>query len=269
MELRRYLAVLKKRWPLVAATVVLALVLAVLATPRTARYTASSTIVVGPRQYSTTQGNSSTISGDQAVGVIILLQTYAELIPTAPVAMDALAQTGVPRSAGTVVAETRASAIPSTQLLTITITDPVPTVAQALATGMANAFVNKVNSFKPDQAATVGTLPEIPVYVFQPALLPTVPQSTGLRSNLILAGIFGLLAALAAVALLEYLDVTIKTTEDAEARLGLPVLGAIPLLDQLGQGPSLAAASFGSSSRSSRSSRLSVVEPTVMEPRSG
>jgi capsular polysaccharide biosynthesis protein len=269
MELRRYLAVLKKRWPLVAATVVVALVLAVLATPRTARYTASSTIVVGPRQYTTTQGNSSTISGDQAVGVFILLQTYAELIPTAPIAMDALAQTGVPRSAGAVVAETKASAISNTQLLTITVTDSAPTVAQALATGMANAFVNKVNSFKPDQAATVGTLPEIPVYVFQPALLPSVPQSTGLRSNLILAGIFGLLAALAAVALLEYLDVTIKTTEDAETRLGLPVLGAIPLLDQLGQGPSLAAASFGSSSRPSRSSRLSVVEPTVMEPRSG
>jgi capsular polysaccharide biosynthesis protein len=229
MELRRYGAMLLKRWLLILVTVAVAIGIAVVVTPRKALYTAQSTIVVGPRQYSFGATTNGAIpSADQAVGIGYLLQTYADLIPTEPIAADAVAATGVPRSAPQVAAETHAAPVANTQLLVVSVTDPEPAIAEQLATGVATAFVNKVQSFKSADASSAGSLPSIPVYVFEPAQLPTAPHSTGLLRNVIVAAIFGLLAALAVVALAEYLDVTIKTPEDAERRLGLPVLGTIP-----------------------------------------
>jgi hypothetical protein len=45
-----------------------------------------------------------------------------------------------------------------------------------------------------------------------------------------LSAIFGLLASVALVLLLDYLDLTVKTADDLERRSGLPVLGVIPLV---------------------------------------
>jgi capsular polysaccharide biosynthesis protein len=236
MELRRYLAILSKRWLLIIVTVAVALGIAYVSTPKTHYYVARSTIVVGPRSY--TVGGSTTgsadVSGDTATGIAVLVATYADLIPTVPIATEAVQLTGVPRTPLEVVAETKASEESFTQVLNISVTDPSAAVAQALATGMAQAFVAKVNSFSPTSSPTVGTIPSVPVYVFETAQLPTDPLSTGLKSNLVIAGIFGLLGALGLVTLLEYLDITIKSAADAERRLGLPVLGAIPLIADAG-----------------------------------
>ncbi|HWG72590.1 MAG TPA: hypothetical protein VG184_00900 [Acidimicrobiales bacterium] len=234
MELRRYLAIVARRWLLIIVTVVLALGVAYLVTPRTSLYTAQSTIVVGPRQYSTTSFPAN-LSGNQVAGLQVLMLTYADLIASAPIAADAIALTHAPRAVGTVVAETKASPALDTQILTVTVTDPNPAVAQELATGVADAFVAKVNPLSPTAPAAAGAVPEIPAYVFEPAGLPTSPQSTGLGSRLVTAAIFGLLAAVLLAILLEYLDVTLNSPDDAERRLELPVLGVLPYLP--GTGP--------------------------------
>ena len=55
---------------------------------------------------------------------------------------------------------------------------------------------------------------------------PNLPLNLGLMSGL------GLLIGLGAAFLLESLDETIKTPDDVEGKLGIPLLGAIPLLDK-------------------------------------
>jgi polysaccharide biosynthesis transport protein len=67
------------------------------------------------------------------------------------------------------------------------------------------------------------------VSVLDRAQLPGGPISPSLQINLILALALGAAAAAGAVWLIEVLDDTFKTTEDLEERLGIPVLGVIPL----------------------------------------
>ena len=67
------------------------------------------------------------------------------------------------------------------------------------------------------------------VSVLDRAQLPGGPISPSLQTNLILALALGLAAAAGVVWLIEVLDDTFKTTEDFEERLGIPVLGVIPL----------------------------------------
>ena len=71
----------------------------------------------------------------------------------------------------------------------------------------------------------------------EPALFPSSPK---VLLNLALGTALGLLIGIGLAFLVEYLDTSIKTMEDAEATLGLPVLGVIPkemqLLHQLPPG---------------------------------
>lgn len=63
--------------------------------------------------------------------------------------------------------------------------------------------------------------------VLEPASIPTVPVGPKLTQNVLLAALVGLVLALAAVVLIEVIDDTLKTTDDARRALNLPVLGSV------------------------------------------
>lgn len=67
------------------------------------------------------------------------------------------------------------------------------------------------------------------IRVVEPAELPIVPIRPKVLQNTLLAAILGLLASLGLALLLEHLDDTVKTEEDAALAIGLPTLAAIPL----------------------------------------
>ncbi len=229
MEILTYLRLLRRRWLLIAITVIVALGLARASAPTTKLYEASSTIVVGPRQLST-DPNRTEFSGELTNGLAYLASTYAVLIDSEVVAEDAIRRTKLPRLPGGLVQATTATAVPGTQVLRVSVVDPEPAVAQALATAMSTAFVDRVTLLAPEAAPSVGAPPAVPVYLYQPAGFPGAPRTLSNRPRLITAGLFGLLAAVGVVLLLEHLDLSIRSVEDAEQRLELPVLGAVPFL---------------------------------------
>ncbi|RYG08292.1 MAG: polysaccharide biosynthesis tyrosine autokinase, partial [Caulobacteraceae bacterium] len=61
---------------------------------------------------------------------------------------------------------------------------------------------------------------------------PAEPSKPDLLLNILLAAIFGLGLGIVCAVLLEALDETVATPDDAEAKLGVPVLGVVPLLDK-------------------------------------
>jgi polysaccharide biosynthesis transport protein len=65
------------------------------------------------------------------------------------------------------------------------------------------------------------------ITVIEPAALPTVPIGPRLTQNVLLAALVGLVVSLAIAFLLEVIDDTIKTTEDAHKVTGLSVLGSV------------------------------------------
>jgi capsular polysaccharide biosynthesis protein len=80
-------------------------------------------------------------------------------------------------------------------------------------------------------------VPNEPAYVFQDATA-AVRSSSGVDRKVLLGALFGLVIAILLIFLLDYLDVTIKSPEELERRVGLPVLGIVPLFGtlQLGAG---------------------------------
>lgn len=68
------------------------------------------------------------------------------------------------------------------------------------------------------------------ISVVDPATVPTGPYKPNLQRNLAIALALGLLLGVGLAYLLETLDDSIKTSEDAERWLGVPVLGLVPLV---------------------------------------
>ncbi len=224
MELRRYLDLLRRRWPLIAACLVVGAVIGYWSAPRSTSYRSTAQLYVGTRSLAQ---DPTQLYAEPGLNQVVA--TFAQKIPSPAFAERAISSTAVPRSVGTVLAETSAAVVPDTTLIDVTVTDPNPAVAQKLANGISDAFVAQIQDYEPGTPAGPGSVPIEPAYVFQPGSLPGAPLPDGVTRHVVLGGIFGLIAAVLAVLLLEHLDVTVRSPERIERRLGLPVLGVVPL----------------------------------------
>lgn len=71
-------------------------------------------------------------------------------------------------------------------------------------------------------------VPRTPVEIIDPAEPPSRPVSPNLFLNIFLSVILGLGTGIGLAYFIEYLDTSVKTVDDIESYLGLPVLGIIP-----------------------------------------
>jgi capsular exopolysaccharide synthesis family protein len=72
------------------------------------------------------------------------------------------------------------------------------------------------------------------VHMIDPPVTPGGPIKPNLNLNLTVAATLGLVLGLALAGFVEYLDDTIKTLEEAEQQVGLPLLGVIPEIPATG-----------------------------------
>jgi len=70
------------------------------------------------------------------------------------------------------------------------------------------------------------------VWVVEKAEKPETPVKPRKLLNLLLGIIIGLFGGVGLAFFFEYLDNTVKTPEDVESRIGVPVIGAVPLLEK-------------------------------------
>jgi uncharacterized protein involved in exopolysaccharide biosynthesis len=84
------------------------------------------------------------------------------------------------------------------------------------------------------EADITGNIDVSNIRITEKAILPSVPVGPNKKRNLALGIVFGLMIGIGLSFLSEYLDRSIRTEEDIQRYLGLPVLSIIPLADQAG-----------------------------------
>jgi capsular polysaccharide biosynthesis protein len=226
MELRRYYLLIRQRLLLVLIAIIAGAGVGYAITSRAHSYTATATIYVG----STNLGPNQALLYQEA-DVNEIVNTYASMIPDPVIAQKAIDQTHIDRFAGSVSANTTATVVTDTQLISVSVTDPSSTDAVSLTNGVARAFVAQIKDYAANGGDT-GAIPNEPAHVYQPAT-STVASSTGLVKRVVIGALFGLIIAIFLILLLDYLDITIKSPDELERRVGLPVLGIIPRFDSL------------------------------------
>jgi capsular polysaccharide biosynthesis protein len=222
MELQEYLNIIRKRWALlVVITLVFTLISGVVSyfviKPV---YKADISVIIQKEDNVDPKG--SNVSYNDVLMYQKLVKTYSELVKSRTVAENAINKLGIDMKADKLQGMISVAPKGDTEFLTLTVKSKDAKQAMELANQLALSLkevgkqVKKVDS----------------VQILDPAELPTTPDSPKPKLNIAIAFFLGLMLSMGIVFLLEYLDNTVKSPEDIEKLLDIPVIGTIPLVTE-------------------------------------
>lgn len=221
MELKEYLHILKKRWLLILSVTltcvfVSAIVSFFLIKPT---YQASISVVIGGNKEESSSNTNQTYN--DVMMYQKLVKTYSEFVKTRSVAEDAIDKLNLDITPGALLGMISVAPKGDTEFLTITVKSKDAYEARDIANQVAKSL----------KAITKDIKKVDNVQLVDDALLPSGPVSPKPLLNIAIALILGLFVSMGIVFLIEYLDNTVKDTDELEKLLEVPVLGAIPMME--------------------------------------
>ena len=220
IELWQYWEVLRKRWVIV---VVLPLIAALTSGVISffvikPTFQASTTLIVGKKASESGLAATQMLDNSVLQANLQLAKTYATIAQSRTVEQNVLNHLNLPMTIAGLDSMISINPVKTTEILEIQVTNTNPELAAAIANSMAQEFSKAVIEIKKvDSVSIVDT-----------AVTPDKPVKPNKKLNVLIAFVVGLMAAVGLVFLLEYMDNTVKTSNDVEKLLGIPVLGVIP-----------------------------------------
>ncbi|MCW2682658.1 MAG: capsular exopolysaccharide family [Blastococcus sp.] len=150
--------------------------------------------------------------------------SYVELLTGVQVAGRVIEELQLEDTPAELAGSIRASVIPETVLLDVTITRPSATEARDIGIVVGQQFALMVAELEtPDS----GSASAVKVTVTAPPELPVQPSSPDPTRTVTLGALLGLLAGVAALLLRARMDTTVKTPEDVTRLTQVGVVGAL------------------------------------------
>ena len=212
---------LKKRWIMIVAitltaTIISGVISFFVIDPV---YEASTKVFIGKEESDDAAYNSSDINMYQQ-----LLQTYAQAIKTKDLVNRAISGLSYDElETKNILEKLTVNPITSTQILEIKYKSKNPNEAKEVLKNITDEFIVVAKDLVPNGN----------VRVIEEVELPEEPVSPNKKMNIAIAFLLGLMVSVGLVFLLEYLDNTYKNKDQLEKDLGIPVLGAIPDVENL------------------------------------
>lgn len=255
VTVRAYLQLLwRRKWLVLAAVIVAPAVAYVLTSRQATNYQASAQVLL--LNPTTTTATPSTSSFVQPV-IPNTIDTQTTLARSTPVAEIAVSQGRLGISPGTFLAETAIGFDPSGSIATFTATTPDAASAPLVANAYAHAYVNYRYSSETSglnamaktleqrlqatprgagRAAISTQLQEVEaeraLHVADARVFQVAGGAAALRPptkrNVALGLVLGLVLGLGLAFLLDALDTRVRSLDDVEERLGLPLLARLP-----------------------------------------
>ncbi|PIC56144.1 capsular biosynthesis protein [Sporosarcina sp. P12(2017)] len=223
ISLQELFSTLKKRLGLIigitiAAAVIAAIVSYFFLTPI---YQASTQILVNQQKTEQQAFDSQDIQTN-----LQLINTYNVIIKSPVILSQVIEQLDLDITPVALNAQLTVNSEQNSQVVNVTVQDPEAHKAVDIANTTAEVFQKEiVNLMKVDNVNILSPA----VYVENPK--PVKPNK---ELNVAIAAVIGLMIGVGIAFLLEYLDTTVKTEQDIEELLGLPVLGLVsPISDKL------------------------------------
>jgi succinoglycan biosynthesis transport protein ExoP len=222
MSLRQYVQVLRARWYVVVAGLIVGgLVAGLYVGTATKTYTAHAQLFV-----STSSAQESSLSDINAGGTFVQdqVKSYASVATTPTLTAPIIASLGLPYTTGQLAGEISASAPLDTVLINLTVTDRDP----ARAAAIANALAGRLTSYISQLETPIGqSVSPVKATVTQQAQVPTGPSSPKRKLDLALGLVVGLLIGVAIAVALETLDNRVGGHIDVAQLTHAPVVGFI------------------------------------------
>jgi receptor protein-tyrosine kinase len=219
VELRDYLRVIRRRWMLIVACVLVVTgVAAVVTFNTTPLYESKARLFISTVDESTSTAYQGGLFATQRVA------SYADLVTGRELAQRVIDDLGLDVEAKDLTEQITATVVPETVILEISVQDPAPRRAQRIAKSASEQLKEFVSELEtpPGQSNA-----PIKATVVDSASLPEVPVSPKPLRNLGLGLVLGLLLGLGLAVMRELLDTSVKSAEDVAEVTEAPVLGGI------------------------------------------
>lgn len=148
-----------------------------------------------------------------------LIQTYQEIAKSRVVADQTVAILGKAYTAEAIQNAVTVTPQTDTQILVIKAKNGDPVEAAKISSAVSKAFIEQSKIVFP----TGGD-----IQVMDYAIVPVSPVSPNKKMNLAIAFLIGLMGSMGLAFVLEMMDRTIKTEDEVERYIGVPIIGMIP-----------------------------------------
>lgn len=217
IDLREYFNIIKKRAWIIATITAVAVVVSGIISFFVLRpvYEAKTTLIVNTDK----QDEQQITTGDQLNVTQKLAITYGEIIKSRAVLTEVIDNLKLDEKYENLSNKISVAPVKDTQIISISIQDTNPKKARDIANAIPKVFSSEAKRITKANG----------VEVIDKAVQPESPIKPNKVMNVLIAAVLGVMIGLFVVFLLEYLDTKIKTPEDIEKHLGLPILGVVPM----------------------------------------
>lgn len=216
ISLQELFKTLKKRMGLIFSTTLLAIIIAGVISYfyLTPIYQASTQILVNQQKVEQQQFNTQDIQMN-----LQLINTYNVIITSPAILGKVIENLDLDITPALLKNQITVNSAQNSQVVNVSVQDPEPHKAVDIANTTAEVFQEEVQRLM--NVDNVNILSPA-IHVENPS--PIKPNKT---LNMAIAAVIGLMIGVGLAFLLEYLDTTVKTEQDVEELLGLPILGLI------------------------------------------
>lgn len=209
------LLILKKRWKLIVGmifitTISVAIISFFIITPI---YETETKLFIGKETNNTKEYQDGDVDMYQR-----LMKTYSELITTKDLIQNAIKDSDLDIETKAVLKKLKVNQSTDTQILKITYKNSDRVLAKDVLESITNRFIKQSKMLIPN-----GT-----VQIIESVELPEEPISPNRYLNIAIGFILGLIGGIVLSLIVEYMNDTIKTKEQFEKMIKIPVIGIIP-----------------------------------------
>ena len=175
-------------------------------------YTASTTLVLATSSGENTQDATNSITTTDVTLNSKLVSTYSELVKSKKVLRKVISNLNIDVKEESLRKNITVSSVKDTELIEITVSNEEPIYATQIANEIANVFSEEVNDIY-----NINN-----IHVVDTAEIPKEPSNINVSKNVILFAFVGLVIAII---------YALISAEEIEKNYGIPVIAAIPLID--------------------------------------
>lgn len=217
ISLQEIFIIIKKRMLLILAFIIGAVLIAAIVSLFiiTPTYEASTKFLVNQGQ----QDPAAPYNVNDIRTNVELINTYKNIIESTAISGEVVNELNLPYTPDRLVNNIKVASEQNSQVVTVTVSDTDPAQAVKIANTTVTIFQEKLPDIMNVDNVNILTEAELPAHP-----KPVSPKPT---LNMAIAFVLGGMIGVGLAFLIEYLDNTIRTEQDVEQHLGLPVLGVI------------------------------------------
>ncbi|MEZ0537029.1 YveK family protein [Caldicellulosiruptoraceae bacterium PP1] len=226
MELKEYILILRKRLILISSITLIstlaAIILSFYVMPPV--YKATTTLFAGRSNSDSNNDNIQALYSDVLLGQQ-LVKDYREIAVSRSVLQKVISDLKLDMKPEALQSMISVNLKNDTRILSIDIESTDPKFAAVVANKLSEVFIDAVQKIMKIEN----------VQIVDKAVIPDKPEKPKKMLNTAIAFILGLMVGVGIAFFLEYLDNTLKTPEDVEKYLEVPVLAIIPDMEEGGK----------------------------------